>query len=1269
MIKNKCVWDNLTNQYSLSKTLRFELKPVGKTLEYINEKNLIIEDKQREDDFNKVKEILDDYYKDYIEIVLSKTKIDNTDLSKFRETYENLKKDKTNKDLKKEYFNIQQKLRKTIYLQIKSADSFNHLFKKELIAEDLPKWLEKKDRLNELELTSKFSKWNTYFTGFFKNRENVFSEKEIPTSIIYRIVHDNLPKYIDNLAKIEKISIISDLDLNDVEKNYCVELENKNLKEYFSLNNFNSFLNQEGIERYNLLIGGKSKTDNTKIKGINECINLYSQKLTDKINQKNIRKLKLTPLYKQILSDRDSFSDRFEQFKNNKEVIDKINLYYSDLVKEKVIEDLKKLIYNLDQYDLSQVYIKNDTSLTNISQEIFKDYSKIKQGLQEYAIKEKKLKTTKVEEFIKQKYFSVSEIESAVKNYFNSEEMKEKNISSVCDYFKSFKMKENDIFENILMNFENFNKIEYNPEDIKFDKGENTTNTEIIKSFLDSIMDLLHFIKPISINYKSKKVNDSEEKKESEAYELDYNFYNDFNDIYAKLSEIIKIYNQTRNYITKKPFITKKFKLNFDNSTLLDGWDKNKEKDNFGVILKKGREYYLGILTSDNKNVFEALPISKNGNIKKMICKLLPGPNKMLPKVFFSEKNINYYNPSDEILEIRNHSSHTKGGNPQEGFEKKDFNIMDCHKFINFLKESINKHPEWGVYNFKFKDATEYADSSEFYLDVANQGYILDFANYDYNSILDLVNSGKLYLFQIYNKDFSEFSKGNKNLHTMYWEELFSEENLKDVVYKLNGEAEIFFREKSIPKNITHPESQELINKNPIKNKDKSIFNYDLIKDKRYTEDKFLFHCPITLNFKQKDRSFINNKVNELIRKNKNINVLSIDRGERNLVYYTLLNQKGEILMQDSFNSVSDNIERKDRKYDYKDKLDQLEGKRDDARKNWKKIENIKELKEGYLSQIVHKIAKLAVEYNAIIVLEDLNFGFKRGRFKIEKQVYQKFEKMLIDKLNYLVFKENDKKEVGGSLKAYQLTSKFESFKKLGKQSGIIYYVPASYTSKICPKTGFINFIYPKFENIKQAQDLIKKFKYIKYHLDEDLFEFNFNFSDFRNKDDKSKLIKENWSIWSNGIKLVQFRNKDKNNLWDTKEINVTKELKELFDSQNIDYKTTNNLKDQIANTNSKEFLEKLIDNLKLILQLRNSRTNSDEDYILSCVKDKDGNFFDSRKAKDNEPKDADANGAYNIGLKGLMVIDRINNLEMDKKLDLKIDKIEFLNEINKRCN
>ena len=39
--------EELTGLYSLSKTLRFELKPIGKTLEQIERKGLLTQDEQR----------------------------------------------------------------------------------------------------------------------------------------------------------------------------------------------------------------------------------------------------------------------------------------------------------------------------------------------------------------------------------------------------------------------------------------------------------------------------------------------------------------------------------------------------------------------------------------------------------------------------------------------------------------------------------------------------------------------------------------------------------------------------------------------------------------------------------------------------------------------------------------------------------------------------------------------------------------------------------------------------------------------------------------------------------------------------------------------------------------------------------------------------------------------------------------------------------------------------------------------------------------------
>ena len=60
----------------------------------------------------------------------------------------------------------------------------------------------------------------------------------------------------------------------------------------------------------------------------------------------------------------------------------------------------------------------------------------------------------------------------------------------------------------------------------------------------------------------------------------------------------------------------------------------------------------------------------------------------------------------------------------------------------------------------------------------------------------------------------------------------------------------------------------------------------------------------------------------------------------------------------------------------YHSLLDEREKEREKARKSWGTIEKIKDLKAGYLSQVVHKIVTLMFKYNAIIVFEDLNFGF-----------------------------------------------------------------------------------------------------------------------------------------------------------------------------------------------------------------------------------------------------------------------------------------------------
>lgn len=52
---------------------------------------------------------------------------------------------------------------------------------------------------------------------------------------------------------------------------------------------------------------------------------------------------------------------------------------------------------------------------------------------------------------------------------------------------------------------------------------------------------------------------------------------------------------------------------------------------------------------------------------------------------------------------------------------------------------------------------------------------------------------------------------------------------------------------------------------------------------------------------------------------------------------------------------------------------------------------------------------------------------------------------------------------------------------------------------------------------------------------------------------------------------------------------------------------------------------------------------NKDVDYIISPVLNKDGKFFMTQETNELTPKDSDLNGAYNIALKGKLMIDNLN--------------------------
>lgn len=1240
-------FEDFTGLYSLSKTLRFELKPIGETLHHIEKKGLLEDDKHRSESYALVKKIIDEYHKVFIDNALCdfELKFDDDNrkdsLAEFYFYYNLPQKEETEK---KAFEEVQTKLRKQIANQLTSDEQFKRIDKKELIKEDLVNFVKNDE---ERKLISEFTNFTTYFSGFNQNRQNMYSEEAKSTSIAYRLIHQNLPKFIDNIAVFEKVAQTS--VAKEFDKLYTEMEEYLNvakIADIFRLQYYSVVMTQKQIEVYNSIIGGKTKNNGEKIQGLNEYINLYNQQQ----KEKNLRLPKLKPLFKQILSDRVAISWLPEAFSNDGETLENIQKIYLEINtlvlnrNEEGEHSLKVLLMHINEFDLNKIYIRNDLQLTDISQKLFGNWSEIQKTIEIYLQQNHPQKPKEDNEKYNERIskmaksydsFSIGFLNNCLQNAGKTERI-ENHFTSLGAVNTATEQKEN-LFARIENAYTDAKELLTKTYTDEKNLAQEKTDVEKIKNLLDAIKDLQHFIKPL--------LGKSEEQANK-----DENFYGEFTALWENLDLITPLYNMVRNYMTRKPYSEEKIKLNFENSTLLDGWDVNKETDNTSVIMRKGGLYYLAIMDKKHNQVFKtAKKTSDEKCFEKMDYKLLPGANKMLPKVFFSKSRMDEFKPSENILSNYAKETHKKGVN---------FNINDCRNLIDFYKQSINKHEDWKNFGFQFSDTSNYEDLSGFYREVEQQGYKVTFSNISESYVNQLVDEGKLYLFQIYNKDFSTYSKGTPNMHTLYWKMLFDEKNLVNVIYKLNGQAEVFFRKSSIKERnkIVHTANKPLINKNNLNEKKQSEFEYDIVKDRRYTIDKFQFHVPITINFKSAGQDNINPKVNNYIRENDDFHIIGIDRGERHLLYLTVIDMQGNIKEQLSLNEIINQHNGNNYRTNYRNLLDSRETERDSARKSWQTIEYIKELKEGYLSQVVHKITQLMIQYKAIVVLEDLNMGFMRGRQKVEKQVYQKFEKMLIDKLNYLVDKKQIVDQTGGILKAYQLTSKFESFQKLGKQSGFLFYVPAWNTSKMDPVTGFVNLFDTRYENVEKTKLFFSKFERIEFNSGKNQFEFTFDYSKFTAKAEGTRTL---WTLCTQGTRVKTYRNPLKNSQFDSEEFDLTNAFNNLFAEYGIHIQ--NNLKDAVVMQTEKGFFEKLLALLKFTLQIRNSFTNSDIDYLISPVADENGTFYDSRTCNETLPKNADANGAYNIARKGIWVIQQIKQTSDDKKLKLAISNKEWL--------
>lgn len=1202
--------DGFIDCYDISKTLRFKAIPVGKTQENIAIKRIIEEDEQRSEDYKCAKKLIDRYHKAFIQRVLSEIRLDN--INEYYELY--IKTGRTEKE-NDVLIKLEDALRKEIADAFKKDKDFKKLFGKECIKELMPDFLQDE---SEKKIIQSFDLFTTAFTGFNENRKNIYSAEKKASSIGYRCINENLPRFISNIQAFKLIrAFMKDESLESLRAKLAIEPYE--IADFFSIDFFNNVLSQQGINIYNALIGGLVSDSGEKIQGLNEYINLYNQK-----NKAKVPKLKA--LYNQVLSDLEKVSFYADGFNTDEEVLMAIRTMLSaDAGIVQAIGNVKKLFEHICEYDKSGIYIKNGPAIPALANEVYGSWSTIQNAWNNIYDEQNMRKLPKKMEvyvnkrrtaYKKIESFSVLDIEKLADSETNFLAVVAKNLGEKIENFE----KHYELAETVILG-------KYSTEK---NLVKDVETVALIKNLLDAIKEIERYVLQLAGTGKELR---------------DESFYGELIPCIDAIREVDFLYDRVRNYVTQKPFSKNKFKLYFQNPQFMNGWDKNKEPDYRATMLFKDGKYYLAVIDKQDARCLQRISKDENGeNYRKLDYKLISGASKSLPHVFFVKSDMKRYGATDEVLRIYEEKTFTKGSD--------QFSLEDCHKIIDYYKSAINQYSWGSEFDFRFSPTSTYKDVSGFFKEVDEQGYRITFDDISASSVNELVENGMIYLFQIYNKDFSEKSHGTENLHTMYFKMIFDPGN--NGIIRLCGGAKLFLRRASLKKNelVVHPAGKAMENKNPLNPKKQTVLEYDICKDRRFSEDQYEIHLPIVINKCPHNNIRLNHEVRRRLKYDENPYVIGIDRGERNLLYICVIDGNGKIVEQFSLNEIVNEVKGIQIRTDYHRLLEQKESERLHARQNWTTVENIKELKEGYISQVVHKICELVVKYDAVIALEDLNSGFKNSRVKVEKQVYQKFEKMLIDKLNYMTDKKMIPTRNGGVLRGYQLANRFESFKTMGTQNGIMFYIPAWLTSKIDPATGFVNLLKTKYVSVEESKKLIQTFDEIYFDAERDMFVFRLDYSKFARTD--ATYIKK-WNLYSNGDRIKIFRNPQKNNEFDYETVILTEAFKGLFEQYDINWKG-HDLQQDILKHDEKAFFVSLIGLISLMLQMRNNISGrTDVDYLISPVKNDDGTFYDSRNFQNEKvgdlPTDADANGAYNIARKVLWAIDQFRNAE-DEELD-----------------
>lgn len=236
-----------TRQFRLDKTLRFELRPVGRTRETFDSK-FRNGDERRAQAYSEVKDLLDREHKALLERALSNPpgNLDWEELAKAHETYRTGDKSKMAKDA---LAAKQAEFRKKLIALFKADKAFTSLTAptpKDVFAAMRKRFEDAGEEIPEA--LSTFSRFAGFFKGYQENRRNIYSDEPQATAAANRAVNENFPKFLENIRIFRHVLEQYPSIATDAERELAPLLAGQALAALFSPGAYGRFLPQSGID-------------------------------------------------------------------------------------------------------------------------------------------------------------------------------------------------------------------------------------------------------------------------------------------------------------------------------------------------------------------------------------------------------------------------------------------------------------------------------------------------------------------------------------------------------------------------------------------------------------------------------------------------------------------------------------------------------------------------------------------------------------------------------------------------------------------------------------------------------------------------------------------------------------------------------------------------------------------------------------------------------------------------------------------------------------